>query len=79
MGQDGINNRVIKIYGQEIHGYESLFEGTSFDAGYLDTIQRQRGIAITGGGLKMTKLYLKWEGMEEVNKLNMVIGVPHLG
>ena len=34
---------------------------------------------ITGGGeLKMAKLYGKWEAMEEVNKPNLVIGVPRL-
>ena len=31
-----------------------------------------------GGELKMAKLYGKWEGMEEVNKPNILIGVPCL-
>ena len=35
-------------------------------------------MAITGGELKTEILYGKWEGMEEVNKPNIVIGVPHL-
>ena len=31
-----------------------------------------------GEELKIAKLYGKWEGMEEVNKPNLVIGVPRL-
>ena len=44
-----MNKRVLNICCQEIQGCESLFEGTSFDSGYLDTIQIQRGMVITGG------------------------------
>ena len=33
---------------------------------------------LKGEELKMDKLYGKWEGMEEVNKPNLVIGVPSL-
>ena len=35
-------------------------------------------MAITGGELNMAKLYGKWEGIEEVIKINIVIGVPCL-
>ena len=36
------------------------------------------GWKLQGGDLKMAKLYGKLEGMEEVNKPNLVIGVPCL-
>ena len=38
----------------------------------------KEGWQLQGEELKMAKLDVKWEGTEEVNKLNMVIGVPHL-
>ena len=41
---------------------------------YRDKYGRQ----LQGGELKMAKLYGKWEGMKEVNKPNIVIGVPRL-
>ena len=78
MGQDGINNRVINMHCREIQGYESLFEGTSFDAGYLDTVQRQIWMAITGGRVEYGQTLCKWEGIEEVIKPNIMIGVPCL-
>ena len=40
---------VLNICHREIQGYESLFEGTSFDSGYLDSVEIQVGMVITGG------------------------------
>ena len=62
MGQDIINNRVINICHQEIQGYEYLFEGTSFDAGYLDAAERQVGMVITGGRVEYGQTLWKMVG-----------------
>ena len=54
-----------------------MFEGTSFEAGYVYIVQRQIWVAITGEReFKMAKIYEKWEVMEEANKPNIVIGFP---
>ena len=39
---------------------------------YID----KQGWQLQGEEVKMAKLYVKWGGVEEVNKPNMVIGVP---
>ena len=40
--------------------------------------QDKEGWQLQGGELKISKLYGKWEGTEEVNKLNLMIEVPRL-
>ena len=62
MGKDGINNRVLNICHQEIQGYEYLFEGNSFDAGYLDAVERQVGMVITGGRVEYGQTLWKMVG-----------------
>ena len=62
MVQNGINNRVLNICHQEIQGYEYLFEGNSFDAGYLDAVERQVGMVITGGRVEYRQTLWKMVG-----------------
>ena len=40
--------------------------------------QDKEGWQLQGGELKISKLYGRWEGMEELNKPNLVIRVPSL-
>ena len=74
-GQAGINKGVLIVCHQYIQLYDSLFEGTEFEAGQLKTVNRQEERwRLRGGQFKISGLHGKWEGMEELNKPKLVIG-----
>ena len=76
MVQDGINNRIHVT--RKYRDMNLYFKGLHLTLDSLILYREKYGWQLWGEELNMAKLYGKWEDMEEVNKPNLVIGVPRL-